>query len=54
MKGVVAVEIWRKSVVFLISTYNYGKARTKFTNIRTPSCSAHYSSHRIVNDWKGF
>ena len=30
IKGVSAVEIWRISVIFLFSTYNYGKNQNKF------------------------
>ena len=48
------MEIWRKSVIFLISTYNKRKTRTKFANLRTPSCSAHYSGPRFVTIGKGF
>ena len=40
-------------VIFLFSTYNYGKTRTKFENLNTPSCSAHPSGPRFVNNWNG-
>ena len=54
MKGVNAVSLWQKSVIFLISTYVYGKTRTKLGNERTPSCSVHHSGQRFVNNWIGF
>ena len=49
-----AVERWRKNVISQISTCIYGKTKTKFENLRTPSCSAHHSSSRFVKDWKGY
>ena len=49
-KGVIAVAMLRKSVIFLIPTYIYGKTRTKFENLKTSSCSAHHSSSRFVNN----
>ena len=39
-----------KNVNFLISTSSYGKGRKKFENPETPSCSAHQSSLRFVNN----
>ena len=54
IKGVIAVEIWRRMVMFLFSTYNYGKIRTKFEILNTPSCWAHPSGPRSVNNWSGF
>ena len=43
-----------KSVVFLISTYNYGKTKTKFESLKTPSWSAYHSGPRFVNIWNGY
>ena len=51
---VIAVNVWRKSGIFLISTYKYGKTRTKFANQKTPSCSAHHASPIFVKNCKGY
>ena len=48
------MEMWRKSVIFLISTYNCEKTRAKFEKLRTPSCSTHHSGPRFINNWKGY
>ena len=50
MKEVFAVVIWHESVILFISTYIYGKTRTKFENLMTPSCSPHHSGPRFVNN----
>ena len=53
IKGVTAVKTWRKSVIYQIYLYNYGKTTTKFANLETPSYLAHLSGIRFVNIWKG-
>ena len=53
-KGVYEVAIWRKSVVFLILTCNYGKTRAKIENLKTSSFSAHHSSPSSVHNWIGY
>ena len=45
--------IWQKSVVFLISTFNFGKTRTKIENLKTLSWSAHHFGPRFVNNLIG-
>ena len=52
MEGVISVKKWQRSVIFLFSTYIYGKTTTKFANLKTLSCSAHHSGPRLVNNWK--
>ena len=54
IKRVIAVEIWHVSVIFLFSTYNHGKNRTTFENLKTPSCSAHHYGQIFVNNWEGY
>ena len=54
IKGVITVEIWRKSVNFLFSTYNYGKTRATIENPMTPSYWAHPSGQRFVNNLRLF
>ena len=46
--------IWRKSVIFQVSAYNYGKTRTKFENLKTPSCSEQHSGPIFVYNWNGY
>ena len=43
-----------KKFISLIATCSFGKTRTMFENLRTPSCSAHHSGSRFVNHWKGY
>ena len=54
IKIVTAVTSWRKSVVFLVSIYNYGETSTDFENLKTASRSAHHSGPSFVNIWKGY
>ena len=54
IKGVIAVEIWRRRVIFPFTTYNYWKTKTKFENLNSPSCSVHPSGLRLVNNWNRF
>ena len=42
-----------KSVTFILSTYNCGNTIKTFKNLKTPSCVAHQSCPRLVNNWKG-
>ena len=50
MKGVIAVAIQRKNIVFAISTYKNGKTRTIFEILKTSSCPAHYSDQVFVSN----
>ena len=46
--------IMAKSVIFLISSDNYGKTRTKFVNLKTSMCSSHHSGPVFIENWKRY
>ena len=54
IKGVIAVAIWQKSVIFLFLTYYHGKTTTQFENLKTSSSSAHNFGSIFVCNWNGY